>query len=126
MPLRSFDESLRARGDTEFPARIVEVKLDGALAQTENRSDFLECLAACGPGERLDFTLAQTDECGPDRAAGDACEPRGNQRGKHIIVHGLDEVIVGAEPPPLELTVMITQRRERHQRACSPKRGSWT
>ena len=64
MPRRSFDEGLSTRGDAEFPARVFEVKLDGALAQTQNRSDFCECLAACGPGERLHLALAQSDAFG--------------------------------------------------------------
>ena len=72
MPGRRLDQGLSTCSDTELPARILEMKLDGALAQSENFPDLPECLAAGGPSECLDFTFAQADLLGPDCTAGHA------------------------------------------------------
>src|ERR1700675_2344614 len=110
MPGRRLDQGLSTRSDTELAARIFEMKLDGALAQSQNFPDLPECFAAGGPGERLDFAFTQADLLGPDRTAGHARKPRRDQRRKHVVVHGLGKVVVGTQVPALELAVMVAQR----------------
>src|ERR1700692_955285 len=43
MTRRCLDESLSTRGDSELSARVFEMKLDRALAQTQDFADFPEC-----------------------------------------------------------------------------------
>src|ERR1700685_2296347 len=111
MPRRRLDESLGARRHTEFSAGVLEVKLDGALAQAENFPNLPKRLAARRPSECLHLTLAPTHLLRPHGAAGYARQPRGDQRGKHIVVNGLGEVIVGTQTPTLELVGVIAERR---------------
>src|SRR3981081_456733 len=59
---------------------------------------------------------------GPDRPSGYAWEPRRNHRCKHIVVHGLGEVVVRAKLPTLQLIVVVTKRGEEDERhALEPR-----
>src|SRR5450631_1833022 len=113
LPGRRLDERLRTCGHAQLSARVLQMKFDRALAQAQDRADFAECLAARGPRESFHLALTETDTFWPHGVPRNASEARRDHRGKHVVVDGLGEIVVGAEFPPLELALVIAESREK-------------
>src|SRR5580700_9579886 len=87
------DERLGARGDPEFPAGIVEVKLYGAFAQAQDLANLGKRLAARRPGEGFKLAPSQVNLLGPECVAGNTCEARRDDGRQYVMVNRLGDII---------------------------------
>src|SRR5579872_5499154 len=114
-PCRGLDDCLSASRGAEFISRIIDVKIDRAFGQAENPRNFHRCLAAGDPGQYLDFAIVEPDRLRPNAVASDPGKPRIDDGSEHVEIDRLDDVIVGAQLPPLQLVVAVGQRSQEYK-----------
>src|ERR1700719_3535549 len=95
---------------------VVDVKIDGALGQAENHSNFGGRLAPRGPGQRFTLTIGHVDELRPLLVASDAGKARTDDGLKQIKIDRLGNKIIGAKVASLELDVAVGERGQKNER----------